>query len=264
MLFVDEQTAVERQLSRGRAALAHNEEVKRTGKGRLEDVRPSDVDPVVCRKRFQVFKEQTYNSLESLRTIFHYHMISADGPIKVVEAAIHREMAYQSSLELAPDTYAALAHLPLATEVALHARQRLVRRLDDYAASHRPLLSRVVSVIDAEIMPAIRRHAITGHVKIRSVHSVFSEPHAIAMVLDVLSERGFDISASTDLFEVPTALLNGPAPTATASATTAQKDSAGTAAGAAQTIVSSTRAVHKFYIAWPKGWRRSPADPVFS
>ena len=42
VLFVGEQTSVERQLCRGREIVAHNEQVRRTGVGELAELRPTD------------------------------------------------------------------------------------------------------------------------------------------------------------------------------------------------------------------------------
>jgi adenylate kinase len=44
VLFVDEAESIARQLKRGREIIAHNEEVKRTGSGELQEERPTDTN----------------------------------------------------------------------------------------------------------------------------------------------------------------------------------------------------------------------------
>ena len=73
------------------------------------------------RRRYQVFKEQTWTALTSLRQLYHYHFINAEGPIAEVQANILNELKYQSSLELDPRTFERLRALPLAEELVVHA-----------------------------------------------------------------------------------------------------------------------------------------------
>ena len=104
VLFVEEKESIARQLKRGRETLAHNEEVRRTGVGQLREDRPTDHDEALARRRYQAFKEQTWDALQSLEEIFHYHFVNAQGPIEKVEQNILRELQYQSTLELDPRT----------------------------------------------------------------------------------------------------------------------------------------------------------------
>src|SRR6185369_5855144 len=97
VLFVDEQEAIARQLKRGRETRIHNEEVLRTGIGRLREDRPTDHDEALARRRYQMFKEQTWDALQSLKEIFHYHFINAQGSIEEVEQNILQELRYQST-----------------------------------------------------------------------------------------------------------------------------------------------------------------------
>src|SRR3954466_1477593 len=77
VLFVDEKESIARQLKRGRETLAHNDEVRRAGAGRLSEDRPTDHDETLARRRYQAFKEQTWDALRSLEEIFHYHLVNA-------------------------------------------------------------------------------------------------------------------------------------------------------------------------------------------
>src|SRR3954453_23713873 len=57
VLFVGEQTSVERQIRRGHEILAHNQQVRRTGVGELLPLRPTDIDQELARNRYRTFKE---------------------------------------------------------------------------------------------------------------------------------------------------------------------------------------------------------------
>ena len=52
-------------------------------------------------------------------------------------------------------------------------------------------------------MPIIRRHSIAGMAYINSEDSVFSDPLALAMVIDVFSERGFHSVVDVRRYTVP-------------------------------------------------------------
>ncbi len=132
VLFVDEKVSIERQLKRGRDIQAYNQEVETTGIGELLELRPTDLDVEAARRRYQVFKEHTWEALQSLKQTFFYHFINANGSVAEVEENITKELQYQSSLELDPRTFDRLRRLPLARDIIIRARQDLVRRLDEY------------------------------------------------------------------------------------------------------------------------------------
>jgi adenylate kinase len=191
VLFVGEQTSVERQLSRGREIRAHNEKVQRTGEGSLMELRPTDVDEALARNRYRTFKELTYEALTSLRRHFHYHFVNADAPLKEVEKSINAEFQYQSSLELGQSTFDIIHGIPVASELTLHARQELVRRLDSYEHASAPLFKQVAAFIETHIVPVIVRHALAGRCVVKTDSALFEDPTAVDMVLDILSERGY-------------------------------------------------------------------------
>jgi adenylate kinase len=91
VLQVSEQQAVERQLKRGREVLAHNERVKATGQGQLQELRPTDVDPAAAAKRYRVFCESTVAAMEEMSHLMSYHCIDATGDIETVRAKIIAE-----------------------------------------------------------------------------------------------------------------------------------------------------------------------------
>lgn len=203
ILFVEEKTSIDRQLKRGRDIEAHNREVEETGIGEVQELRPTDLDAVAARRRYQVFKEQTWEALTSLKEHFFYHFINAQGPIREVEHNILREMQYQSSLELDPLTYDLLRHIPLAQEIVIHARQELVHRLDGYAIDKQEKFQEVLRFIDEKLMSIIIRHAITGLAMINTETSLLDDSEAVAMLIDVMSERGFHAVVDIHRIEIP-------------------------------------------------------------
>src|ERR1700731_1155323 len=203
VLFVDEAESVARQLKRGRQVVAHNEEVTRSGVGELWQERATDSSEALARNRYRVFKEQTYDALVSLKQIFHYHFINAQAPIPEVQANIVRELEYQSSLELDPRTFDRLRGLPLASQIVRHARQDLVRRLDGYEVERPETFGRGIEFIEAKMMPIVVRHAMSGVANINSEDVLFQDPVALAMLIDVFSERGFHVTVDVTRVCVP-------------------------------------------------------------
>jgi len=203
VLFASEKEAVARQLKRGRTVKVHNEEVRRTGVGELLEERATDLDEELARRRYRVFKEQTWDALTSLKEVFHYHFVNAEGPLHEVERNILHELQYQSSLELDPRTFDRLRGLPLASDVVLHARQELVKRLDSYELEEPRLFATVTGFIEQQLVPVIRRHAIAGMALCNTEDPLFANPTAITMLIDVLSERGYIAIVGVTLLEVP-------------------------------------------------------------
>ncbi|MEN9661779.1 MAG: hypothetical protein RL324_728 [Verrucomicrobiota bacterium] len=203
VLFVDEKTSIERQLSRGRAVKAQNEEVRRTGIGELQEERPTDYDESLAQRRYRVFKEQTWDALQSLKETFHYHFINAQGDFEEVEQNIIRELDYQSTLELDPRTVDRLRGVPVARQIIIHARQELVKRLDSYELAHGSLFAQVITFIETKIMPIVIRHAISGVAHINTEDPVLENPLALAMLIDVFSERGYHAALDLHKIEVP-------------------------------------------------------------
>ncbi|WP_395739361.1 nucleoside monophosphate kinase [Prosthecobacter sp.] len=203
VLFVDEAESIARQLKRGREVLEHNEEVRSSGLGELWEERNTDFNPALARNRYKVFKEKTYDALVSLKEIFHYHFINAQAPLAQVQDNIIRELEYQSSLELDPRTFDQLRDLPLASEIVRHARQDLVRRLDSYKVEKPELMQAVVTFIQDKMMPIIVRHAISGRADINTEDKLFHDPEALAMLIDIFSERGYHATADLHRIEIP-------------------------------------------------------------
>tara|TARA_R110002096_G_scaffold16106_10_gene54995 strand:+ start:5317 stop:6522 length:1206 start_codon:yes stop_codon:yes gene_type:complete len=203
VLFVDEKTSVERQLSRGKEIQRHNEEVELTGLGEKLELRATDLDVKAAQHRYRVFKEKTWDALQSLKEIFFYHLVNAQGSIEEVEENILQELTYQSSLELEPSTFEVVRGIPLASEIVVHARQELVKRMDSYARDHCELFQQVVDLVGERFMPIVERHAISGRAVVNTEDEVLSNPLALAMLIDIFSERGFHAVVDKQLNRVP-------------------------------------------------------------
>ena len=93
--------------------------------------------------------------------------------------------------------------MPVANEIIVHARQELVKRLDGYELSSPEVFQRVVTLIEKKMMPIINRHALSGHANINSEDPVFDEPLALAMLIDIFSERGYHAVVDVHRIEIP-------------------------------------------------------------
>ena len=203
VLFVDEKESVARQLKRGRETRALIEEAVRTESGVVPEDRPTDHDESLARRRYRVFKEQTWDALQSLKEIYHYHFINAQGPVAEVERNILYELEYQSTLELDSRTVDRLRGVPVASQIIIHARQEMVKRLDSYELEHGELFARVVAFIEKKVIPIVLRHAISGTAHINTEDSLLDDPLSLAMLIDVFSERGYRAGVDIHRIEIP-------------------------------------------------------------
>lgn len=203
VLFVDEAESVRRQILRGERARIHNAEVEASGVGEMIETRSTDLSEGSARNRYRTFKEVTYESLKTLREVFFYHYVNAHGSIDDVRRRIEDELRYQSSLELDQATYDRISRIPIARELSIHARQELVNRLDSYNADHPDLFEKAVSLIDEKFMPIIRRHTMSGRAQINSEHPMLEDPAALAMIIDIFADRGYDTVIDVRRYEVP-------------------------------------------------------------
>ena len=197
VLYVDQAESVRRQLARARLAATHNARVLDAGAGQLVDVRATDVDEALCRRRYAVFKRH-YSTVLRLRRWFVFSLIDSGGSLDATRAQILRELRYQSSLDLDEGTYAAIRHLPLAAELAREARQRLVQQLDGHKRRHEALFERVVDLISGEVVPLLRSSALAGFAEYTSRRGdeLLESPLAQQMLIDVLTDRGFGVAHS--------------------------------------------------------------------
>lgn len=193
VLFVEEAEAIRRQLARGQYALHHNQIVAQTGVGEKLEVRPTDIDATLARERYRHFRDQVYDSLQAIKSKFHFHFINAEGSKQEVQERIVKELTYQSSMELSHDTFEKVRKIPLASEIIMNARHELVKRLDHYKSRHSELFDRVVAVVKQEFLEIIHRQALSGKAIIRSENKIFAEQNAMSMALDLLCERGYTV-----------------------------------------------------------------------
>ena len=203
LLFVSEEVSVLRQLKRGREIQEHNRQVRESGIGKLQEERVTDVDPELCRNRYRTFKETTFDALQSLQKLFHFHFIDGEGNLREVQQAILREFTYQSTLELNQEVFELIRNIPIAHQLTMHARQELVERLEKYEEENHALFQRVVRIIEDKMIPIIRAHSISGHAQINSEDELFDDPLALRIMIDVFSERGFHASVDIHRMDVP-------------------------------------------------------------
>jgi adenylate kinase len=93
--------------------------------------------------------------------------------------------------------------VPVASQIVIHARQEMVKRLDGYELEHRELFAQVVRFIEERIIPVVLRHAISGTAHINSEDKVLADPLALAMLIDVFSERGYHADVDIHRIEIP-------------------------------------------------------------
>lgn len=195
VLFVSERISIERQMSRGRAALHQNQ-------GDVE-IRPTDFNEGLARNRYRTFKERTYDALRSLSEVFHYHFIDAEGGLEDVQWNIAKEFQYQSSLELDHGLFEDMRSIPLAKELVVHTRQELVRRLEDYHDRSHDLFIKMLEFISLEIIPDVRGHLTSGQSIIGIDNPILNKPEAKAMLIDILAERGYHLAIEERIQHVP-------------------------------------------------------------
>lgn len=203
MLFIDEKESVARQLKRGRETMQRLEDERAAGKSVDLQARATDLSEESAKGRYRVFKELTYDALQSLREIFHYHFIDANGPLPEVRHNIVKELQYQSTLELDPKTFDALREIPIASRILEHARQQLVNRLDGYEINNPYLFGKVIQFIQDSIMPIVKHHAISGIAHINTENKVLDDPLAMQMFIDIFSERGYQANIDLHKIQVP-------------------------------------------------------------
>eukprot|EP01094_Clydonella_sp_ATCC50884_P007645 TRINITY_DN1686_c0_g1_i1.p1 TRINITY_DN1686_c0_g1~~TRINITY_DN1686_c0_g1_i1.p1 ORF type:complete len:508 (+),score=159.08 TRINITY_DN1686_c0_g1_i1:144-1667(+) len=200
VLFITEEESVDRQTSRAVAVREHNALVRATGQGELLPERPTDLDEDTARERYYTFK-QHYATIENLKQFFNFSFINAQRPVPEVTRDILAEFAYQGMFELAEETHDAISgRVPLMSAVRKHARQELIRRLDTYQTTSTQTFERVLQLLDEEIVPKIRRNAISGYVIARVSNErtpLFRDDEAVEMAHDILTERGFFVTVDT-------------------------------------------------------------------
>lgn len=116
---------------------------------------------------------------------------------------IDEELRYQGSLELDEATYDRISQIPVAITLSKHARQELVDRLDTYADRKTDLFEQVVGLIQQEFIPIIERHAISGRAVVNTENPILKDSDALAMLIDIFSERGYHATVDVRHEEIP-------------------------------------------------------------
>ena len=68
---------------------------------------------------------------------------------------------------------------------------------------HPQLVQEVVAFIEEKMMPIILRHAISGRADINTEDKLFHDPVALAMLIDIFSERGYHATVDLHRIEIP-------------------------------------------------------------
>jgi len=203
LLFVSEDVSVQRQLKRGNEIRERNRQTRESGGTELFEERATDLDPDLCRKRYKTFKDTTFDALQSLKQIFYFHFVDAEGPLPEVQQNIIREFAYQSSLELGPEVFDLIQNIPVAQQLVMHARQELVERLEGYEEDAKELFCKVLKFVESKMVPIVRAHAMSGRAQINSEDALLDDSLALRMLIDILSERGFHATVDIRRVDVP-------------------------------------------------------------
>lgn len=203
VLYCSEEESVKRQLRRGQELMRLNRVAEETGVGSVVAARATDVDEEAARKRYKIFKEEVFESLQAIKSSFPFHFINADSDPESVRKQIARELHYQSSLDLAPDTYEMVHSVESAHRVIQQARTKMVTRLNAYASDYPDLFRSVIALLNSEFIHIVKRQALAGQAVIRTNNGILENPVAINMCLDVLSERGFRVVLDVLRTQVP-------------------------------------------------------------
>jgi len=84
-LFVERHVSISRQMHRGIEAFKAKTLTPFTA---TEEVRPTDLNAELAGKRYDIFRENTFSALESLKSLGAYHVVDASGSIEQVRKAI--------------------------------------------------------------------------------------------------------------------------------------------------------------------------------
>jgi adenylate kinase len=141
-----------------------------------------------------------------LQQKFDYNFIDASGDVGQVAKNIVNEFAYQSSVELGKETFDLITSVPPAEHLILHARQNLVKRLDGYQQRNHELFKQVLQIIQEEFLHIMKRQALSGMAIIRSENELFNDPLSLNMVLDVLTERGYQVILDQEKKLIPSSV----------------------------------------------------------
>ena len=88
VLTLDEDESVRRQLYRGERAKEYNARIRKTGQGVLKEVRPTDLDPKIAQQRYQIFMQETFTALQTLKGKMPFITIDSNGSLREVKERV--------------------------------------------------------------------------------------------------------------------------------------------------------------------------------
>jgi len=124
-----------------------------------EAARTTDLDEARARVRYGVFKSEVAACMAVTKDVLRTVFIDATGPPDVVAARTRESFRYSAALDLDPSVYELLRPLRSAKALVRAARSELVARLSAYAVEQPEVLTRVIDVLQKEIMHIISRRA---------------------------------------------------------------------------------------------------------
>ena len=75
--------------------------------------------------------------------------------------------------------------------------------MESYEARSPELFTKVVEIIKRDFLPIIERHAISGSAVINSEDETLGDGDALAMLIDIFSERGYFAIVDVNRQDVP-------------------------------------------------------------
>src|SRR4029077_9580960 len=76
-------------------------------------------------------------------------------------------------------------------------------RLDGYEVEQPETLARVIEFIEGKMMPIVVRQTVSGITSINSTDLLYEDTTALAMIIDIFSERGFHATVDVTRIGVP-------------------------------------------------------------
>jgi len=159
VLWCDEEESVARQMRRGAGLQRAASIAREIGLREGEAARTTDLDEARARVRYGVFKSEVAACMAVTKDVLRTVFIDATGPPDVVAARTRESFRYSAALDLDPSVYELLRPLRSAKALVRAARSELVARLSAYAVEQPEVLTRVIDVLQKEIMHIISRRA---------------------------------------------------------------------------------------------------------
>ena len=78
-----------------------------------------------------------------------------------------------------------------------------MKRLDAYELNQTELFHQVIGLIQEKIMPVVVRHAILRLATVNIEDSLLHDSEALAMLIDIFSERGYHAVVDLHRIEIP-------------------------------------------------------------